>query len=124
MRQVRMLIGDVVLRAELLATPTADAIWEALPVESRASTWGDEVYFQTTLDLEGEEDARTVLELGEIAFWLAGNCIAICFGPTPVSHGDEPRLASPGNVWATSLDDVGLLASVADGDAIRVEAIE
>ncbi len=124
MRRVRMVIGDVVLRAELLATPTAEAIWRALPIESRASTWGEEVYFQTPLELAGEADARTVLELGEIAFWLAGNCIAICFGPTPVSHGEEPRLASPGNVWAHSLDDVALLAGVADGEAIRVEAIE
>ena len=88
----------------------------------KRSTWGDEVYFQTPLDLAGEADARTVLELGEIAYWLAGNCIAICFGPTPVSHGDEPRLASPGNVWAQAIDDVGVLAEVPEGAAIRVEA--
>ncbi len=119
-----MQIGDVALRARLLETPTAAAIWAALPFEAAASTWGDEVYFATPLELEGEADARTVLELGEIAFWLAGNCIAICFGPTPVSHGEEPRLASPGNVWAHSLDDVGLLAAVSDGDPIRLEAME
>jgi len=124
MRRIRLVIGAVELNVRLLDTPTADAIWAALPFDSRASTWGDEVYFQTPLDLAAEADARTVLELGEIAFWLAGNCVAICFGPTPVSHGEEPRLASPGNVWAHSLDDVGLLANVADGDAIRVEAIE
>ncbi len=124
MRQLRMLIGDVVLRADLLETPTAEAIWAALPFESRASTWGDEVYFQTPLALDAEADARTVVELGEIAFWLAGNCIAICFGPTPVSHGEESRLASPGNVWAHAVDDVGLLARVADGDGVRVEATE
>ena len=42
-----MSIGDVVIRAELFETPTAQALYEAAPFEARASTWGDEVYFTT-----------------------------------------------------------------------------
>lgn len=116
-----MTIGDVVIRAELFDTPTADALHDAAPFEARASTWGDEVYFSTPVAAEPEADARVVVEPGELAFWLAGNAIAIGFGPTPVSHGDECRLASPANIWGRALDDVKALGAVRPGASIKIE---
>ena len=47
MRQLKMTVGEVPIRAELLNTPTAAALYEAAPFEAVASTWGDEVYFGT-----------------------------------------------------------------------------
>ena len=124
MRRLRMTIGGVEIRAELLETPTADAIWAALPFDSSASTWGEEVYFSTPISLEREADAKAVVEAGELAFWVEGSSIAIGFGPTPISHGDEIRLAAPTNIWGRALDDVTELASVSGGAAIRVEALD
>jgi uncharacterized protein len=120
MRQLKMTIGDVGIRAELLDTPTADALYDAAPFEAAASTWGDEVYFRTPVSCAREADARAVVEPGELAFWPDGDAIAIGFGPTPISHGDECRLASPCNIWGRVLDDVQQLRSVRAGAAIKV----
>lgn len=118
--EIMITAGSVSIRVEVFDTPTGNAILDALPIHSNAQTWGDEVYFSTPVSVEREEDAREVLEPGEIAFWLDGDAIAIGFGPTPISHGDETRLASPGNIWGRAIDDVKTMASVLPGDAITV----
>jgi hypothetical protein len=120
MRRIRLAFDGVALEAELLDTPTANAIWEALPVSSTVSTWGDEVYFDCGVNCGQEDDARAVVTAGEIAYWPPGDAIAIGFGRTPVSQGDEIRLASPANIWANAVGDVKQLKRVAAGSRVEV----
>ena len=124
MRQLKITIGSVPIRAELLDTPTATALYQAAPFDAVASTWGDEVYFQTPIACAREHDARAVVEPGELAFWPDGDAIAIGFGRTPISRGSECRLASPCYLWGKALADVTQLKSVRAGAAVRVERTE
>lgn len=124
MRQISIKAGAVQLNAKVLDTPTGDAIYQALPLRSEARTWGEEVYFAIPVRCGSEPEAREVMEPGEIAYWVSGSCIAIGFGPTPVSRGEEIRLASAANVWARTSDNVRLLAGVREGDPVVVEALD
>ncbi len=124
MRKLKMTIGSVTITAEVFDTPTADAIYGALPFTSSAQRWGDEVYFATPVSAELEADARDVVEAGELAFWIEGNGVAIGFGPTPISISDEIRLAAPTNIWGRAVDDVRALASVEPGDPITLESVD
>lgn len=121
MEKLILRIGPISLIAELLDTPTAKEILKHVPFTSRVSTWGNEVYFNTPISASKELDAKDIIEAGELAFWVEGSCIAIGFGPTPVSQGNEIRLAAQTNIWGQSLTDVKLLSKAKDGDLVSVE---
>jgi len=123
MARIRFDFGVLTLDAELLDTPTAKAIAAALPLTSAALTWGEEVYFDIPVDVAREADARAVITPGEIAYWPDGPAIAIGFGRTPISKGNETRLASRCNVFAKALGNVKTLAKVKTGAKVEVTKI-
>jgi len=105
MPRIRFEFAKLTLEAELLDTPTATAVLAALPASSSVLTWGEEVYFEIPVQVAREKTARAIVTPGEIAYWPDGPAIAIGFGRTPISQGDETRLASPCNVFARALGD-------------------
>ena len=124
MARIRFDFGTLTLDAELLDTPTAKAIAAALPISSSALTWGEEVYFDVPVEVKREGNARAVVTPGEIAYWPEGPAIALGFGRTPISQGNETRLASPCNIFARALGDVKTLGKVKAGTKVEVRALE
>jgi len=124
MTRIRFDFGTLTLDAELNDTPTAKAVLAALPITSSALTWGEEVYFDVPVKVKREADARAVVTPGEIAYWPEGPAIALGFGRTPISEGNETRLASPCNIFGKALGDVKTLAKVRAGTKIKVTKID
>ena len=120
MSRIRFDFGTLTLDAELLDTPTAQAILAKLPYDARVMTWGEEVYFDVPVDAPREKDARAVVTPGEVAYWPDGPCIALGFGRTPISKGDETRLASPCNIFGNIVGDPKQLAKVKAGTKVTV----
>lgn len=88
--------GGPVLAAELDDSAAAAKLAGALPLDLSLSRWGDEYYGSLPVKLSATGRKRDVYEVGEVALWPPGNAFCIFFGPTPASHGEEPRMASPG----------------------------
>jgi hypothetical protein len=123
MARIRFDFGSLTLDAELLDTPTATAIAAALPISASAMTWGEEVYFDVPVRVAREKGARAVVTPGEVAYWPEGPAIALGFGRTPISRGEECRLASPCNIFGRVIGDVKALGKVKSGAKVRVTAI-
>jgi hypothetical protein len=123
MARIRFNFGALTLDAELFDTPTAKAIVAALPISSSVLTWGEEVYFDVPVNVAREADARAMITPGEIAYWPQGPAIAIGFGRTPISKGNETRLASPCNVFAKALGSVKVLGKVKTGTKVEVSLV-
>jgi hypothetical protein len=117
---LRIEAGKVVLMIELLDTPTAKAVAKAIPFESRAQTWGEEVYFATPVSAKLEPDARQIVEPGTVCFWTEGNALALPFGRTPLSSDERPKLASRCNVLGRLQGNPQELAKIRPGEKITV----
>jgi uncharacterized protein len=118
-----MIVAEAVqMEAELNDSKTAALIWEALPIGAEVSTWGDEIYFAIPVKT-GPENAVSVVQKGDLAYWPEGNCFCIFFGKTPASTDTEIKPASPVNLVGRLSGDPELWKKVAADETIRLEAV-
>ena len=123
-RGIHLHIGDVIVSGELHDSPTANLIWEALPIHGRVHRWGDEIYFAIPVHTGLDGTAREVVKRGDIGYWPQGPALCIFFGPTPASHGDEIRPASAVNLVGTMQGDLMIFKDVQEGMTVRLEKEE
>ena len=121
MRTIKITAGSVSASATLNDSPTADAIWAALPIEARGNTWGDEIYFSIPVKLSEAADAKEVVALGDLGYWAPGTAFCIFYGRTPVSGPGEIRPASAVNVFGHVDDDASVFKKAGNGAKVRIE---
>ena len=119
-RVLRITAGAVSATARLNASKTATALWDALPIERKAETWGDEIYFGIGITI-APESPRATVEMGDLGYWPPGKAFCIFFGPTPASQGDEIRPASPVNVLGRVDGDATVFKKIRAGAPVRIE---
>jgi hypothetical protein len=120
MNRITITAGSVSLPAELYDSPTARQIWQALPIEGRANTWGDEIYFEISVKAEQEPGAREEVTVGELGYWPVGHAFCIFFGPTPASTDERPRAYSPVNLLGRVIGDATRFRAVKDEARVRL----
>ena len=121
--QVKIIVGNVTLKAELFDTACAKAIAKNLPVEARPDEWGDEFYFEIPVAISLDETATAKVKSGDIGYWPPGRAMAIFFGPTPMSTGSDPVPASAVNLVGKIIDDATLLKKVKGASKISIAAV-
>lgn len=124
MKRITISVEGLSLQASLHESITAQKIWDALPIEGRANTWGDEIYFEIPVIVGQEPNARAEVAVGTLGYWEPGHAFCIFFGPTPASIDDTPRAASPVNIFGEIAGDATLLRSVKNGERVVITAVD
>tara|TARA_Y100000815_G_C13229470_1_gene457490 strand:+ start:452 stop:823 length:372 start_codon:yes stop_codon:yes gene_type:complete len=122
MHNINLKFSSYTINIKLRSNKTASAIKNILPFKSIVKTWGEEIYFEIPIEesLDLENDAKDIINVGEIAYWIEGKCIAIGYGKTPISKGNEIKLAARTNIWGDALLNIKELNKIKDGDEVVV----
>ncbi|MEM3550592.1 MAG: cyclophilin-like fold protein [Candidatus Bathyarchaeia archaeon] len=100
---------------------TAEALMKSLPFKSRAEFWGQEIYFQAPFNVD-LENARDIVDFGDLAYWPEGPALCLFYGPTLSSPSpDIIKPYSPVNVIGKIIGDPKILSRVNEGEELKVE---
>ncbi|MFQ6025284.1 MAG: cyclophilin-like fold protein [Nitrosopumilaceae archaeon] len=77
---------------------TVKKFLDSLPFTVGINLWGEEIYTDETPIDVGEENAKSLVDLMDIAYWPTGRAICLFFGPTPIGKKGEIKPYSPVNV--------------------------
>jgi len=123
MKKIKIKFLSFSILVDLHNTENAMQIWEACPIKSIINTWGNEIYFDTKINTIIDKTAKNIISKGEIAFWVEGASIAIGFGPTPISKGNEIRLITNVNIIGKTAENLSALSMVNSGEIVIVEQV-
>ena len=124
MNKIKIKFLNNFIIVELNNSDTAKKIYASCPIKSTTNTWGNEIYFETTIKVKKDKTAKDIINLGEIAYWVEGSSIAIGFGPTPISKADEIRLVTKANIIGKTKSNLSSLGMVNSGEIVIVERMD
>jgi uncharacterized protein len=96
---------------------------EKLPFAVDLNVWGDEIYTSESPISQPEENAKTPVELNDVAYWPQGKAICLFFGPTPIGNPGEITPASPVNILGKIISPDKTILNDADGTSATFSLI-
>ncbi len=69
-----------------------------LPFSVDLNVWGDEIYTSESPINQPEENAKSTVQLNDVAYWPTGKAICLFYGSTPIGKPGEITPASPVNI--------------------------
>lgn len=95
---------------------TVNKFVEHLPFTVGMNLWGEEIYTDESPIKEKEENAKSIVELNDVAYWPTGKAICLFYGPTPIGNKDEIKPYSPVNVIGQITNpEKSILQKISDG---------
>lgn len=86
-----------------------------LPFSLMLNVWGEEIYTSESPVDVPKENAKSPVNLYDVAYWPTGKAICLFFGPTPIGKKGEITPASPVNVIGKILSPDKSVLKNADG---------
>ncbi|MEM1830745.1 MAG: cyclophilin-like fold protein [Desulfurococcaceae archaeon] len=111
--------SGVRVMCELIDEPELEKIVEFSPFQTKVERWGDEVYFELPVRLKLKGD-KTLMKIGEVAYWPEGNSLCIFFGPTPISRDERPVAYSKVKPLGVVVEGIERLKEVNSGELVKV----
>ena len=110
----------IILELDDVNSPkTVNAFIEKLPFTVDLNVWGNEIYTSESPITQPEENAKSLVELNDIAYWPTGKAICLFYGFTPIGKPGEITPASPVNVLGKIISpDKSILDNVDGKSAI------
>jgi hypothetical protein len=103
---------------------TVKAILDNLPIKVKINRWGDEIYTDKTPIIAEEENAKSAVNLLDVAYWPEGNALCLFYGPTPISKSSNEILPySPVNIVGKIISkDKDILEEIKDSSTVIIKA--
>lgn len=99
-----------------LAPKTVSSFLKCLPLDVKINSWGEELYTNEIPMTIGAENAKSLVDLMDVAYWPPGKALCLFFGPTPIGKNGEIKPYSSVNVIGKIKDiDKKFLKNVPDG---------
>ena len=113
--EVKNSISTILELDDSFSPQTVSEFINKLPFTVDLNVWGDEIYASESPISQPEENAKSPVNLNDVAYWPSGKAVCLFYGPTPLSSSGEIVPASPVNILGKILSPNKEILKLADG---------
>ena len=113
--EIKNSISTILELDDSFSPNTVSQFVDKLPFTVGLNVWGDEIYTSESPISQSEENAKTPVNLNDVAYWPTGKAVCLFYGPTPLSSSEKIVPASPVNILGKILSPDKEILKTADG---------